>query len=221
MVLTIMSRDRAAQWQGSARLAVGNALLSADNTGMTAAEMGFIAQQHQSNLKKAAEDLVSEGVLRYVDPPSEDGPRRGRRPRTAFTFGDGERERFEELAAEERPIGLLGVGGQVVMVDAQENPERLSEVLSRDDLLGHLAWAAHVDGERSEVWLAYEGQGASENSRDLMTAFTVAELSARRSSVAKLMNARELARVEDRKRHQAESLRAQLQTGQPSRTRSA
>lgn len=198
-------------------MAVGHALLSAGENGMTAAEMGFLAQQHQSNLKKAAEELVREGALRSTAPPSANG-RRGRKPRVAFAFADGERQRFEELVAEESPIGTLGVGTQLVMIDAEEHPERLSEVLSRSDLMGNLAWAAHVDGRRSEVWLAYEGLGASDDSRDLLAAFDAAELSARRSSVAKLASARDLAGAEERKRQRVERTRAQLQAQRPSPT---
>jgi hypothetical protein len=195
-------------------MAVGHALLSAGENGMTAAEMGFLAQQHQSNLKKAAEELVREGALCYTDPPSAVG-RRGRRPRVAFAFANGERQRFEELVDDESPIGMLGVGMQLVMIDAEEHPERLSEVLSRSDLMGNPAWAAHIDGRRSEVWLAYEGHGASDDSRDLMAAFDAAELSARRSSVAKLSGARDLANAEERKRQQVERARAQLQAHRP------
>jgi len=195
-------------------MAVGRALLSAGENGMTAAEMAFVSQQHQSNLKKAAEDLVDEGALRYTAPPSQNG-RRGRKPRVAFTFSEGERERFEELVSEEMSIGMLGVGTQLVMVDAEEDPGTLSEVLSRSDLIGNLAWAAHVDGSNSEIWLAYEGHGASDESRDLMAAFNAAELSARRSSVGKLAAARDLASAEDRKRQRIEQVRAQLQAHRP------
>jgi hypothetical protein len=198
-------------------MAVGRALLSAGENGMTAAEMSFIAQQHQSNLKKAAEELVEGGALRYTKPLSENG-RRGRRPNVAFAFAEGEQERFEELIANEVPAGMLGTGTQLVMVDAEEDPERVAEVLSQSDLMGKLAWGAHVDGERPEVWLAYEGHGASSDSRDLMTAFKVAKLAARRSSVAGLMSGRELAHSEERKRQQAERLRARLQTRRPNAT---
>jgi hypothetical protein len=215
MVLTIMPPNPGAHWQGNARMAVGQALLAAGENGMTAAEMAFIAQQHQSNLKKAAEDLVREGVLRRTPPPTQDG-RRGRKARVAFAFAEGERQRFEELVAEETPIGMLGVGTQLVVVDAEENPSRLAEVLSRSDLIGNLAWAAHVNGRRSEIWLAYEGREASDDSRDLMAAFDAAELSAARSSVAKLASVRDLTSAEERKRQRIERIRTQLQADRPS-----
>lgn len=214
MVSTIMRPGPVSHWHGSARIAVGHALLSAGDQGMTAAEMGFIAQQHQSNLKKAAEELVREGALRYTDPPPANG-RRGRRPRVAFAFAGNERQRFEDLVGGESSIGTLGVGMQLVMVDAEERPGRLAEVLSRPDLMGNLAWAAHVDGRRSEIWLAYEGHRASDDSRDLMAAFDAAELSARSGAVSKLAGARDLAGAQERKRQQIELTHAQLQAQRP------
>jgi hypothetical protein len=195
-------------------MAIGQALLAAGDGGMTAAEMGLLAGQDQSNLKKVAEELVREGVLRYTDPPSLNG-RRGRRPRDAYAFADGEQQRLEELVGEERSFGVLGVGTQVVIVDAEQDPERLSEVLLRSDLTENLAWAAHVDRGRSEVWLAYEGHEASDDSRDLMTAFRIAELSARRASVMKLVGARDLAPSMERSRRRAEGTRAQFQARRP------
>jgi hypothetical protein len=195
-------------------MAVGRALLSAGEDGMTAAEIGFIAQQHQSNLKKAAEELVNEGALRYTDPPPANG-RRGRRPRVAFAFAAGERQRFEEMVADENLMGLLGMGTQLVMVDAEDRPERLSEVLSQSEVVSDAAWAAHVEGGRSEVWLAYEGYRAPDDSRDLMAILHAAELTARRGSVAKLANARDLARAEERKKQRVERARSRLQAQRP------
>ncbi|MGC1853395.1 MAG: hypothetical protein WA687_13245 [Solirubrobacterales bacterium] len=198
-------------------MAVGHALLTASENGMTAAEMSFVAQQHQSNLKKVAEELVREGALRYTDPPSVNG-RRGRKPRVAFAFADAERQRFEELVADENPMGLLGMGTQLVMVDAEDQPVRLSEVLSQSAAVSAAAWATHVDGERPEVWLAYEGHHAPDDSRDLMAILHAAELNARRGSVGKLASTRDLARAEERKKQGVQEWRTQLQAQRPNPT---
>lgn len=195
-------------------MAVGHALLNAGENGMTAAEMSFVAQQHQSNLKKAAEELVGAGALRRTDPLSANG-RRGRKPRDAFLFSDGERRRFEELVAKHRTAGMLGPGTQVVVVGSEDHPERISEVLSQSELIGNLAWWALLNGDPAEFWLAYEGHEASEDSRDLMAAFDAAEVSSKKRSVEKHGDADELGRVSERTKQRIRLTRTNLQAREP------
>lgn len=215
MVSTIMSPSRASLWHGSTRMAVGRALLAgSDEGGMTAGEMSLLAQQHQSNLKKAADELVDDGALKYTIPAPANG-RPGPKARVAYVFSEGEQQRFEELVEDEMVVGLLGLGTELVMVDAEDQAERLSEVLSQPEVTADAAWTAHVRGQRAEVWLAFEGHRAPDDSLDLMAVLRSAELKARHGSVAKLANAGVTTRTEERRKRHVERVRAQLQAQRP------
>jgi hypothetical protein len=163
---------------------------------MTAAQLSLATGRDQSNLKKLADEMVKEGALRKTAPPPNSLP--GRPARAAFVFEDGERERFEALVDEEGDLGLLKLGLQIVVVDADEKMESLSEVLSEADVVRSAVWTAFFDGSQSELLIAYQGEDAVDDSRDLMALLKSAELKARRASVTKVSTSTELAKAERR-----------------------
>lgn len=171
-------------------MAIGHALLDADETGLTAGELASATGKDQSNLKKQADELVEKRVLQRLDPASSNGGP-GRRPRSAFAFGEGERERFEELVDDDVPLGVLKPEQQIVYVNAGDQHEMLSAVLSQAGIASGSKWGATIEGEDSELMLVFEGVSAVDDSRDLMAILADAKLKARRASVTKIGTTRE------------------------------
>jgi hypothetical protein len=175
---------------------------------MTAGEIADAAGKDASNMKKLADEMVAEGILQATAPPALNG-QPGRPARTAYTFADGEREHFEALADEESELGLLEVGLQVVMVDADKEIEALSEVLSQGDAVRGAVWAVNLDGEQSKVLIMFRGPNAVDDSLDLMGIFRDAELEAKRSTVTKLATPKELVKSEQRRKRRVDRNRVQ------------
>jgi hypothetical protein len=200
-------------WGSNARQAIGSALVEAGPEGMTAAELAAATGKDQSNLKKVADELVQEGVLRITRPaPSS---RRGRRASTAFAFSEGERERFETFVSEPRQRGVLEPGVHLVIVDAPAKDESLSEVLSEAEAVREVAWSVYIDGERPELAFAFRGSDAVDDSLDLMAIFAAAELEARRASVGKVETPEELVESERRRKQGVDRSRARRRSVKP------
>jgi hypothetical protein len=177
-------------WHGTTSMAIGRALLDADEAGLTAGELASATGKDQSNLKKRADELVEEKVLQRLEPVSSNGAP-GRPARSAFTFSDGERERFEDLVDVDVPLGLLKTGQQIVCVDISDQLERLSTVLSQAGIANGSQWVATTEGGSTELVLVFEGATAVNDSLDLMAILSDAELKARRASIAKIGSTRE------------------------------
>jgi hypothetical protein len=191
-------------------MAIGRALAEVDDFGaLTAAQLEDMIGKHQSNLKKAADELVGDHVLEIAEPPQENG-QRGRRARTAFTFADGERERFEELIDEEPESEFPEVGTHLVFVDAQSKREALWKVLSQAGVAAGLDRACQLDGDRPEMMFAFRGPTAVDDSLDFLEILATAELSARRQSISKSNGSREIRKMAQRRRQRVERSKEQL-----------
>ena len=195
-------------------MAVGRALVETDgDAGLTASQLQDAIGKHQSNLKKAAHELVAAGVLIAVDPDLSEG-QPGRRAQTAFKFTHGERERFEELLDREETSGFPEVGTQVVFVDASGKRDALWKVLSQTGVASGLDRAWQLDGDRTEMMFAFKGPTAVDDSLDFLEILGAAELSARRQTISKTGTSRELRKMARRRRQRVQRSREQLGTMQ-------
>lgn len=194
-------------WSNPTKIDIGRVLAAANGRGVTAGELQRSLGTHQSNLKKIAEELVAAGVLKSIKPPRSSG-RPGRPAQDAFTFADGERERFEDLLEDlEEPPGPLGQGSQLVFVDVQERGHALWSLLARKGVATGTRAVRQMEGERTELLFEFKGPTAVDDAMDLMEVLHAAELKARRQHVSKASSLGELRRTAQRRREQVATTR--------------
>jgi hypothetical protein len=202
MVTTTMAPRDALIWDGVTKMAIGRALLDSDEAEgpLTAARLAAATGRDQSNLKKAAEELVAAGALRALEPDLATNGRAGRPARTAFAFADGQREQFEEfLDLADRPSDLAEVGTQLVIIDADEGHDTLWKVLSQPGVGSGADRGFQLEGGRSEVMYAFNGPNAVDDSNDFLAILTAAELKAHRHSISKAASPRDFRRTAQRR----------------------
>lgn len=178
-------------WTKPIHLDIGRVLVHANGRALTAAEFQrALGRTHQSNVKRAAKELTTRGMLKEV--PAERpraGP--GRPPQDAFEFADGEQVRFEELLEEIEEPREPSSRSEVVVVDTHEDDldkgEALWRLLSRKGALSGARRVEQIEwtGEGAELRIEFDGPGAVDEAMDLMAKFQAAKLRVRRGRVSK------------------------------------
>jgi len=197
-------------WHGTTTVNIGKALLGDGGAGLTASELeAAIGGPHQSNLKKLANQLVEADVLKAVDPPRHNG-HPGRPAQVAFTFADGERERFEDLLEDHDHGSGIDVGTSIVFVDAEHKRSDLLKILSLPGVMSGSGKTYELEGDCPQIMVSFEGPTAVDDSRDFLEILAAAELKARRQFVTKASNSGELRKAARRGRQRVERTREQL-----------
>jgi len=211
IVNTPMSGQLGSPWEGKTKKAIGLALLNAETgEGLTAAQLEALIGKHQSNLKKAADELAAAGVLQRAVPPSVNG-QPGRRAQVAFAFAEGERERFEEFIEAEPPErDLPDVGSHVVSISTRDETGALWKILAQPGVPAGSALVRLLEGEPPELEYSFSGPTAVDDSLDFFEVLKAAELSPRRQVVSKSTTSREVRRTARRRREQIERSRERL-----------
>lgn len=203
-----MSPDSASAWQGATKIKIGKALLDEDE-GLTASQLeSAIGGPHQSNLKKAAEQLVEAQALKAVPPRTNGQP--GRPAQVAFAFAEGERERFEDLLEARDPSEELGVGTHLVFVDSKGNSKDLWKALSQAGVMKGSGRARQLVGDQQEIMVSFSGPTAADDSLDFLEILGDLELKARLQAVTKESSIGELRRAARRRGERVARMRAQL-----------
>lgn len=159
---------------------------------MTAAEFAHATGRHPSNIKKAADALVKQGLLEQRDPPAPLSSKPGPRTKSSYAFAAGMQADFEAACGPEPDPGSLAAGDQLIFLDVQEPGADLLDSLARAAVSARIHWSALCDGANQELMIALRGPDAVNASLDLMTTFKAAKLKARRVSVTKIDSAAEL-----------------------------
>lgn len=198
-------------WAGKTTKAIGLALLDAEtDDGLTAAQLAGQLGMHQSNLKRAADELVDAGVLRHVAPPSANG-QPGRRPQTAFAFATNEKERFEEFIEDEPPEGdPPDAGSHVVSIPTQDKAGALWKILAQAGVPAGVALVRQLEGETPELEYSFSGPTAVDDSQDFFEVLRDAELKPRRRVVSRSTTSREMRRIARRRLERIERSRERL-----------
>jgi len=192
-------------------MAIGRALAEVDDgVALTASQLEDMIGKHQSNLKKAAEQLVAAGVLKPEREPPRPNGQPGRRAQTAFAFAEGERERFEYLMDDAHQLDFPEVGTHFVFVDTQDRRDDLWKVLSQTGVASGLDRVWHLEGERREMMFAFNGPNAVDDSMDFFEVLSDAELNVRRQSVSQSSSSRDMRKVARRRRERVQRSRQQL-----------
>lgn len=177
--------DRGGGWEGSTRLMIGRALRGAREP-LTAAELAKSTGRHPSNIKKAADEMVAVDLL-VAKEPRRAKRGAGRRARSAYEFAKGEKAKLESLLDEAVAPGSLRQGQQLIVASIPGS--RLIELMTAVAKPGsgtQMSWAALIDGEPQECILAFDGDDAVGFAKDLMAAFSAAEVDCRRATVVQL-----------------------------------
>ncbi len=172
-------------WQDPSHLAIGRALLLAKDP-LCAADLGLAIGAHQSNVKKVADRMVAEGLLR-LSRRDKDGSRRGRNPAT-YSIAAGERGNFEAILEEGSSPGALSRGQQLVVASIPgSRVVDLKRVTAEAAAASQVEWTALIDGEPQECLMAFAGEHAVDLANDLMSRLASAEISCRRATVAQVL----------------------------------
>jgi hypothetical protein len=209
-----MSPGSGSAWRSTTKINIGRALLAGDGDGLTAAELeSVLGQPHQSNLKKAAEQLAEDGAVETVKPPRQNGSP-GRPAEVAFTFAEGERERFEELIEKEDDAGGLQVGMPLVFVNADFNRDDLLKILSLPGVLSGSGRAYELEGDGSQIMVSFSGPSAVDDSRGFLDLLDAKQLEAKRRFITKASGGNELRQAAKRHRQRLARKTEQLQSMQ-------
>jgi hypothetical protein len=179
-------------WTSECRIAIGRVLVRHGGGPLTATEIGAESERNASNVKKAADGLVADGVLQKRDPPVPAVARPGAKARNCYAFAPGAQDAFEAAWGPEPNPGSLAPGDQLIFLDAREPGPGLLDCLTNAALSARVHWAALCDGTDQELMIALRGPNAVNASLDLMGAFKAAKLKARRVAIAKIDSAAEL-----------------------------
>lgn len=202
-------------WNSQTKLDIGRVLVQARGRPLTAAQIQrALGRTHQSNVKKAAKDLVSAAAFDEVEPSHpKEGP--GRPPQDAFKFAPGEQERFEGLL-EQFDQPPTSAEGEVVVVDTHEDDlekgEALWSLLSRRGFAPGARRIEQVEliGERAELHIEFDGPGAVGEAMDLMARFQAAKLRARRGRVSQVGSTADLRHAARRRAEVIQQTREEL-----------
>ncbi|HVY79287.1 MAG TPA: hypothetical protein VG898_12335 [Solirubrobacterales bacterium] len=141
---------------------------------------------HQSNVKKIADRMVTEGLLR-PGPRAKGDSKRGRVP-AAYAFAAGERQNVEAALEEHTAPGALSRDKQLVVASIPASKiVDLRRVAGRPGAASQIEWVALIDGEPQECLMAFGGDHAVDLAHDLMSQLAAAEIRCRRASVAQVM----------------------------------
>jgi hypothetical protein len=195
------------EWDRPAWLAIGRVLLAADKRTLTAPKIAAVLRAHSSNVKRDAEAMADEGLLKRRDPGKRQPGERGRGATTAYFLPDDSAEAVRAHEAEPGTAGLIERGVQLVFAEAgHKQITPLLEALAIDGALAQASFAL-CDGEPQEFAIAFAGEQAVESAADLMAELRGADLRARRATVAEVLpierlmqRARRTARVARRAR---------------------
>jgi hypothetical protein len=190
--VTTTNTDSAA-WRGSMRIALGAALLDSPEP-RTAAELAEAVGKHPSNVKKAADDMVKDGLL-IPGKPGSGHSGRGRRAESAYELASGERAKLETVLDESEQPPALRSGQQLVFASIPGgNALDLMRAAIIPGAASRMSWAAFVDGEPQQCVIAFEGPDAASQAGDLMAALGAAQVRSRRATVAQVSEGRRFLR---------------------------
>jgi hypothetical protein len=148
---------------------------------------------HQSNVKKLADQMTQEGLLRRSRAVRESS-KRGRVPAT-YELVAGERGNVEAIVEEDSSPGLLSRSQQLVIASIPGSKVvDLRRVTAQVGPASEMEWVALVDGEPQECFMAFEGNQAVDLANDLMAQLAAAEIHSRRASVTQIFLGHRFAR---------------------------
>lgn len=166
-----------AAWAKPVRLAIGRALLESVHDSLIASELAASSHRDPSNVRTAAEAMVSEGLLQRTTPARvHEGP--GRPPKHAYGFADGQRDVVRRLVAAEVDLGSLETGYQLVFADASQLVD-LMNVLADPSHTADALWGGIVDGSGTEYVVVFPAE-AIVAATALMAALEGADIDYRR-----------------------------------------
>ncbi|HTA32690.1 MAG TPA: hypothetical protein VK721_04625 [Solirubrobacteraceae bacterium] len=155
---------------------------------MTAAGLAAVVSSHQSNIKKEAGKMASEGLIRRATRRPANLSKRGPKPE-AFEMLPAQRKRASEELAAYAPPGVLRPGQELIRAPA--GPGRavdLLRVLIRAEATARAAWVALVG---DDLLVAYNGPSAAKPAVELQAVLEAANLESQRATVTNIVPAHE------------------------------
>jgi hypothetical protein len=176
-------------WTRTSCLRIGEALLDAPARTATAAQIS--AAGAGSNIARLAARMVAAQLLEECPPPTLPAGAPGRRADKAFHLPQAQVSIVEAHLRSIGP-GVMCDGHQLVFADATKLPD-LCAVLEVSPALANASWFALCDGTPQEYAIAFSGNGAVNNSLDLLGELHGAGVHARRVAIAQIGTTDDLA----------------------------
>lgn len=194
-------------WSSPAHEAIGRAILDSGHDELIPREIASVLGRDPSNVKDDAEEMVSAGLLERREPTRpQSGP--GRRAQWAYAVLNV--EALRRLLAL-RPDATLRKEQHLVFADLSSAND-LAEVLADPEHTKGAAWFALSDGDPQEYMIAFEGEGAVGNARQLVSVLTAANIRCRRAHISEVGTISRLASASEDEARAARAVRMRQQT---------
>lgn len=180
-----MTLEGSERWRGT-RLELAQTFLAVHPRPTTAPELAEATGRDPSNVRKAVQSMVGEGLLTIEKPVRRQGGS-GMQAREAYRLEDAEVQQVEALLATKVVPGALEQGLQLVVAEA--SPARLSDlmaVVTEPEATSQLAWSAAIDGEPQTYLFAFEGVAAVAVATTLAAVLNESGIPSRRATVAQV-----------------------------------
>jgi hypothetical protein len=181
-------------WNSEQRLAIAKVLLKAGRP-LTPGEIAKrLHPGDQSNIRRAAEQMTTLGILQQHTPPKRENGR-GRPARFAYSLTNPGKVALEShLETEVGEPGLLQEGGQLLVVTAEQ--DQLTDfyaVIEEEASGAQIQWATSVVGYKRRFLISLHGDGSEEQAEALAIALTETGIECSRSIVGRVFKGNEFA----------------------------